>query len=158
MLIRTADIDVVVFAINHMPVGCEFWLAFETGRSFRYLAAHQIAGSLGIDMSCDLPMFHSLTSCDTVSSWVGHGKKTARATWKSLPELMHVLLILTDGPKEIPDNVMNIIERFVIFLFDRTSTCTKGGCPRRKIFPQKNWVQQICTTRHALEKHVKSAV
>ncbi|KAK2184977.1 hypothetical protein NP493_242g03033 [Ridgeia piscesae] len=80
MLIRTADTDVVVlavFAINHLPAGCDLWLAFGTGKSFRYLAAHQIAASLGPEMSCALPMFHALTGCNTVSSFAGHGKKTA---------------------------------------------------------------------------------
>ena len=54
-----------------------------------------------------------------------HGKKTAWSTWKSLLELTDALLMLADGPKEIRDDAMNIIERLVIFLFDRTSSCTK---------------------------------
>ena len=33
--------------------------------------------------------------------------------------------MLAYGLKEIPDDAVNIIERFVILLFDRTSTCTK---------------------------------
>ena len=39
MLIPTVDPDVVVLAmvaINHLPAGCELWLAFGTGKSFRY--------------------------------------------------------------------------------------------------------------------------
>ena len=97
MLIRTVDTDVVVlalFAISQLPAGCELWLSFGTGKSFRYLAAHQIAACLGPEMSCALPMFHALTGCDTVSSFAGHGKKAAWSTWKSLPELM-----LANGPK-----------------------------------------------------------
>jgi len=50
-------------------------------------------------------------------------------------ELTNALLILADGPKEIHDDAMNIIERFVILLFDRTSTFTKVDDPRRKLFP-----------------------
>ncbi|KAK0151083.1 hypothetical protein N1851_007774 [Merluccius polli] len=116
MLIRTFDTDVVVLA-----VGCELWLAFGTGKSFRYLADHQIAACPGPEMSCALPMFHALTGCDTVSSFAGHGKKAAWSTWKSLPELTDALLMLANRPKEIPDDAMNIIERFVIRMFDRTS-------------------------------------
>ena len=122
MLIRTVDADVVVlavFAINHLPAGCELWLAFGTGKSFRYLAAHQIATSLGPEMSCALPMFHALTGCDIVSNFAGHGKETAWSTWKSLLELTDALLMPADGPKD--DDAVNITERF---LFDRTSTCT----------------------------------
>ena len=98
-----------LFAIHHLPAGCELWLAFGTGKSFRYLAAHQIAASLGSQMSCALSMFHALTGCDTVSTFAGHGKKTAWSTWKSLPDLTDVLLMLADEPKEIPDDAMNII-------------------------------------------------
>ena len=160
ILIRTVDTDVVVlavFTINYLPAGCELWLAFVTGKIFRYMAAHQIAVSLGPEMSCALPMFHALTSCDTVSSFAGHGKKTW-STWKSLPEQTDALLILADGPKEIPDDAVNIIERFVILLFDRTSTCTKVDHARRKLFPRKHSVQQIPPTRAALKEHVKRAV
>ena len=45
--------------------------------------------------------FHALTGCDTVSSFAGHGKKTAWSTCKSLPELTYALLMLSDGPKQI---------------------------------------------------------
>jgi len=43
MLTCTVDTDVVVLAvffINHLPAGCELWLAFGTDKSFRYLAAN----------------------------------------------------------------------------------------------------------------------
>ena len=136
MLIRTVDADVVVlalFAINRQPAGSELWPAFGTVKNFRY----HIAASLGPEMSCTLPMFHALTGCDTVTSFAGHGKKTAWSTWKSLPELTDALLMLADGPREIPYNGMNIIERFAILLFDRTSNCTKVDRARRNSFHDK---------------------
>jgi len=40
-------------------------------------------------------MFHALTGCDTVSSFVGHGKKVTRTTWNIFPELTGALLILS---------------------------------------------------------------
>ena len=88
LLIRTVDSDVVVlavFAISQLPARCELWVAFGTGKSFRYLAAHQIAACLGPEMACALPMFHALTGCNTVSVFAGHGKNAA-STWKSLPD------------------------------------------------------------------------
>ena len=153
MLIRTVDTDVVVlavFAIRQLTAGCELWLAFGTRKSFLYLAAQQIAVCLGPERSCALPMFHTLTGCNTASSFAGQGKKTAWSTWKSLPELTDAILMLANGPKEIPDDAMNIIERFVILLFERTSTCTQVDHARRKLFPRKNSAQQIPPTRAAL--------
>ena len=105
----TTMLVLAVFGINHLPVACVLWLAFGTGKSFRYLAAHQIAVSLRTEMSCTLPMFHAFTGWDNVSNFVGYGKKTAWSTWKSLPELTDVLVVLADGPKEIPDGAMNRI-------------------------------------------------
>ena len=67
MLIRTVDTEVVVlavFAINNQPAVGELWLAFGTGKSFRYLAAHQIAACLGLEMPCALPMFRALMLAD----------------------------------------------------------------------------------------------
>ena len=101
-------------------------------------------------MSYVLQTFHAFSGCDTVSSFVGHEKKTAWSTWKSLPEMTDALCMLADGPKEIPESV--------ILLFDRTSTCTKVDHARRELFPRKNSVPQISRTRAALEENVERAV
>ena len=53
----------------------ERWVAFRTKKQFRYLAAHKLASSLGTKQFQLLSMFHALTGCDTVSSFVEHGKK-----------------------------------------------------------------------------------
>ena len=89
------------------------------------MVAHQIAASLGPEMSCALLCFDGL------------GKKTAWSTRKSLPEQTDGLLMFVDGPKEIPDDAMNTIERFVILLFDRTSTCTKVNMQEGSSFYEK---------------------
>ena len=51
IIIQIADTDVVVLAIS--VVGEikmeELWVAFGTGKLFRYTAAHAIASSLGAD-------------------------------------------------------------------------------------------------------------
>ena len=49
-------------------------------------------------------MFHSLTGCDTVSSFVGHGEKMAWATWNVMPELTNALLQLSSAPSDIGEN------------------------------------------------------
>ncbi len=80
ILVRTVDTDVVVLAVMvaaTLPAGMEVWLAFGAGKHLRYIAAHQVAACLGSEKSLALPMFHALTGCDTVSAFVGHGKKTA---------------------------------------------------------------------------------
>ena len=160
IVIRTVDTDVVVLAVSvvqELQPEDELWLAFGTGRSFRYLAAHEIAAGLGREKARALPMFNALTGCDTVSSFARHGKKTAWAVWTVLPELTEALLLLSSAPRDIPNDAMCIIERFVILLY-RTSKCTDTDKARRKLFARKNNVQLIPPMKAALEKHVKRAV
>ena len=76
-LIRTVDTDVVdlaITSINRLNLS-ELWVAFGTGKSFRFIAAHEIANTLGPDRCEALPMFHAFTGCDTVSCFGGRGKK-----------------------------------------------------------------------------------
>ena len=50
ILIRTVDTDVVVLAVSlaqELQPEDKLWLAFGTGQSFLYLAAHEIAAGLG---------------------------------------------------------------------------------------------------------------
>ena len=135
----------------------EIWLAFGKGMNFRYLAAHEMASCLGPERSLALPMFHAMTGCDTVSSFVGHGKKTAWTIWKSLPELTGILLKLADLPARVTEEAMKAIERFVILLYDKTSTCTDVNKARKKLFAKNSSVQRISPTYAALEQHVKRA-
>ena len=160
IMIRTVDTDVVVLAVSvvhHLQPENELWIAFGTGKGFRYLAAHEIAARLGPDKAQALTMFHSLTGCDTVSSFASHGKKTAWAVWNVLPELTDALLKLSSAPSEIPEEVLHTIERFVILLYDRTSPYTDIDKARKKLFARKNNVELIPPTKAALEEHVKRA-
>ena len=161
LLIRTVDTDVVVLAVSVMQAlgeQVELWVAFGTGKHFRYLAAHKVANRLGPKKAVALPMFHALTGCDTVSSFVGYGKKTAWSTWNTLPQLTDALLKLSCAPSKIPEDVMLIIERFVILLYDKTSTCTDIDKARQTLFTKRTNVKAIPPTRAALEQHVKRTV
>ena len=85
VLLRTVDTDVVVLAVMaaaKIDIQ-ELWVAFGTGKHFRYIPAHQIALALGPSKSQALPFFHAYTGCDTVSAFSTRGKKTAWDTWNT---------------------------------------------------------------------------
>jgi len=89
--IRTVDTDVVVLAItsaNLLNIS-ELWIAFGAGKSFRFIAAHEITTALGPDRCVVLPMLHAFTGCDTVSYSGGRGKKTTWDTWTTYMETSH---------------------------------------------------------------------
>ena len=53
----------------------ECWVALGTCKHFCCLAAHKVVIALGTKKGQVLSIFHALTGCDTVSSFVGHSKK-----------------------------------------------------------------------------------
>ena len=107
---------------------------FGLGKHVYNLAAHSIAISLGQDKAPVLPMFHALTGCDTVSFFGGRGKKTAWDTWMVFPELTAVLRSLKCSPANVADDSMEVIERFVVLLYDRTSRLPKVNEARQELF------------------------
>ena len=62
-----------------------------TGKSLRFIPAHDIATGLGPEKYKALSMFHALTGCDTVSAFNGRGKLTTWSVWESFPELTDAL-------------------------------------------------------------------
>ena len=86
-------------------------------------------------MSQALPIFHAYTGCDTVSSFDTRGKKTACETWKVFEKLTPTLVHLSTGLADIPDDVVTVLERFTILLFDRTSNLIDEA--RQNLFTKK---------------------
>ena len=123
------DTDVVALAVavfGEVEVS-ELWIMFGTGKNQRMLPIHEIAKKLGQEKSQSLPLFHALTGCDTTSFFLGHGKKRAWTTWENLPDLTKTLLNLQklEGTSEVPDQCIQVIERFIVLLYDRTSMLSK---------------------------------
>ena len=78
ILIWTADTDVAlaVSVVEEIKVE-ELWVAFRTGKDFRYIATYTIASSLGADKSRALPAIHAVTDHYTVSFCGRKGKLKA---------------------------------------------------------------------------------
>ena len=157
--VRTVDTDVVVLAVtsaSQLNIA-ELWIAFGTGKTFRFIAAHTIAEKLGPDCSSALPMFHAFTGCDTVSSFAGKGKKTAWHTWTTFDEVTAAFSALASLPAAI-EEWLDPLERFVVLLFDRTSSQTSIDQARKQLFCQKaRAIDCLPPTRAALIQHTKRA-
>ena len=159
--IKTVDTDVVVIAISVSRDlrGEEIWVAFSSGKTFRYNAIHTISNSLGPLKSRLLPVFHAFTGCDTVSSFAGIGKKTAWDTWKAFPEISNAFLEMTDQPTTISrESVLPLLERFVVLMYDRTSEASGVNEARKVLFAHKGRkIDSIPPTQEALYQHAKRA-
>ncbi len=159
--IRTTDTDVVVLAVSsmcHLNIE-ELWIAFGTGKSFRYIGAHIIFSNIGLQRAKALPMFHSLTGCDTVSFFAGHGKKSCWDVWKVYPQLTDALIRLAHAPEKMSADEFDTIQRFVVLLYSRTSDQSNVNCARKQLFSQGSMaIENIPPTEAALQEHCKRAI
>ena len=67
-MIRTVDTDVMIIAISmfqHLGIS-ELWIAFGTGKNFRYVPIHDIVKKLGPTKARSLIAFHAFTGCHWV--------------------------------------------------------------------------------------------
>ena len=108
--IRTVDTDVVVLAVASAQrhKNTEEWVAFSTGKSFRFLAAHDMARVLGPDRCIALPVFHDFTGCDTVSCFGGRGKRTAWDAWRAYEDVTTAFCSLATIPESIEGSVKSL--------------------------------------------------
>ena len=161
VMIRTVDSDVLVLAIaavQQLKID-ELWVAFASGKSFRYLPAHEMAGALGPEKCIALPFLHAFSGCDTVSSFAGRGKRTVWEIWKIFNEVTPAFCTLasTPDPSSVNDQ-LEVLERFVVLLYDRTSTEVKVNEARKHLFSQKGRpMDGLPPTRAALVEHTKRA-
>ena len=154
--LNTVDTDVVVLAVTSVPKLelRELWVAFGTGKCFRYIPAHAIATFLGPEKSRALPMFHAFTGCDTVSSFVHRGKKTAWNIWKAYDEATTAFMALSGEPEDVPHAMFAILKHFTILTFNRTSCldnineARRAFCQERKRHGRSSSHNRCSTTAH----------
>ena len=157
-LIRTVDTDVAVIAISvfRRLSASEIWIAFHSGKAFRYIEVHKIAAVLGPEKSLALPEFHALTGCDQVLSFYSKGKKTAWDTWKVYEDVTPAFATLSKNPNtEAVYESLHLLERFVVLMYDRTSSCFSANEVRLDLFPTRTRMDAIPPTSVALLQHVK---
>lgn len=90
ILIRTVDSDVVVISISLFPQIQdidELWIEYGCGKYRKFIPIHEICVKLSPEICINLLAFHSVTGCDTVSTFCGIGKKTAWKVWMSFREI-----------------------------------------------------------------------
>ena len=159
LMIRTVDTDVVVIAVScfHRLPSVQLWVAFGVGKSYRYLAIHELASALGTDRCKAIAFFHAFSGCDTVSSFAGNGKKRAFDTWQAFPEVTDAFAMLSSEPDSVAAS-MPLLERFVVLLYDRSSSKTAVNAARKQLFTKKGRsMEYLPPTEAALSQHVKRA-
>ena len=162
ILVKTVDSDVVVIALSafHRIRGLqELWLEFGVGKHLKYIPIHEIATSLGPQMSTAYLFFHSFSGCDTTSSIQGKGKASFYETWKKMPSITPVFERMSSSVGDISEKGTDLLEQFVVVMYCSTFHGTKVNDARRYLFTTRGKViENIPPTSAALKEHVKRAV
>ena len=161
--IRTVDTDVVVLAIASFnklyAIGLrELWLLFGTGKNYRNIPVHRIATEMGSEMCKALPGFHAYTGCDTVSAFVGRGKKTAWNAWKAFPPVTTAFISLSTTLLSLSDSVYQILERFTCLMYSASTEQRSVDMLRKELFTIGNKrLEKLPPTGAALRQHALRA-
>ena len=160
--VRTVDTDVVVLAVTaaqRLNID-ELWVAFATGRSFRFLAAHEIAKTLGPN-KCRLYLSSTpslgVIQCHALEVGVRklHGKHGNQMTESQ--QAAFGALSATPNSTTI-DECIAPLQRFVVLLYDRTSSQEHVNDARKQLFTQNcRTIDALPPTRAALIQHAKRA-
>ena len=105
VIIRKVDTGVVVLAIGHFLALRldELWVSFGVGTHFRQIAIHEIVKNVNEKA---LMLFHAISGCDTVSSFLGRGKKSAWLAWSSFPSVTDAFLDLSLQPVDVSSETL----------------------------------------------------
>ena len=139
-------------------IGLEkLWLAFGQGGNLRWIPIHDSRNNIGPDKAKGITFFHACNGCD-VSAFRGKGKSTALQKWDVYPEATIVFANLSTYPPVLGDEEKKVLERFVILMYDKSSTATDIDSVRLDLFARKQRAYDaIPTTSAALEYHTKHA-
>ena len=112
------------------------WVAFGTGKYFKFYDITSILITVGEPKSCALPVFHALTGCDTTSVFKGKGKISAWEAWKAYEEVTNTLLYLANYPFEhlkVDSAHFQRIQRLIVILYDKSSPLSSINETRKNI-------------------------
>lgn len=161
VLIKACDTDIIVIAVgvfaSLQDAGLErLWVEFGHGQSLRWLPIHDLVMNLGPEKSRGMLFFHAFTGCDVVSAFRGRGKTTAWQTWAVCPEVSPIFSKLSQYPPTIEDADLDILEKFVVTMYDKHSNMTKVDEARLHLFARKQRsYDSIPPTSASLVQHVK---
>ncbi len=166
--VRSVDTDVVIILVGvfyellKTQSSADLWVAFGTGKNYRFLHINAICDSLGEPKSRALPVFHAITGCDTISAFKFKGKKTAWQAWQAFEEVTDTFVYLSIYPFENlnPDSChFKALERLVVVMYDRTSPLTSINEAREELFCKRRLsVERMPPTQDVLLQHCKRSL
>ena len=162
IMVKANDTDILVIAISVLQalqnLGLQqLWVAFGQKQNLKWIPVHDLCCKLA-EKSNGMLFFHAFTGCDVVSGFRGKGKKSAWQTWNVCDEASGVFSKLSHYPPVVDDEDLEILEKFVVMMYDRSSTAEGVDEARLDMFAWKQRpYEAIPPTRSALKQHMKRA-
>ena len=95
----------IVILIHHLQhfdtisTGCNITVNYGIGKTQRVINIRELACALGVQRSAALPLFVTLTGCDSTSAMKGHSKIMCFSAWKKCsPRVTECMMELLDSP------------------------------------------------------------
>ena len=130
----------------------KLWVSFGVCTHFRQIAIHEIVKNVNEKV---LMFFHAVSGCDTVSSFLGRGKKSARLASSSCPSVTYAFLDLSLQPVDVSSEK---IERFIVVMYSRKCSASGVNEAGKELFAQcSRTMENIPPTKAALLQHVRRA-
>jgi len=164
VIIKANDTDVVVIAIHAMKLlkemGLEkLWISYGQGIHTCWIPIHEVVENIGPAKVSGILFFHAFTGCDVVSAFRGKGKKTAWQTWDVSDDVVNQTFTeLSQNPSTFDERHLISLERFVVAMYDRSSTSMTVNETRLDLFARKQRLYMcIPPTQASLRQHAKRA-
>ena len=163
IIVKANDTDVLVIGLSMFPtmqsMGLQqLWLIFGQGQSLRWIVIHNLYNYVGQEKAKGMLLFRAFTGFDVVSAFGNKGKKNAWQTWDIFPEVTPVFSKLSQHPPTTEDDDMKILEKFVVLMYDRSSTADGVDEARLDLFAGTQRPHEaIPPTRAVLIRHTKRA-
>ena len=137
-------------------------ISYKFKQQHRSISLKELAESLGKSQCKAIPFLHSLSGCDTTSSFKTIGKKRAFDAFKAYREAESTLASFFHQPFQgiqEDDPSFKILQRLVILMYSRTSDLTLINQARMELYFQRlGNVEKIPPTSNALLFHIKRAI
>ena len=137
LLVKASDTYILVIAISVMPtlqaIGLSHLLiVFGQSRNMRWIPAHELHRSIGSEKDRGITLFHAFISCDVFDR-------------------------RSQYPPTVNDNEMDILEKSLVMMDDKSSTATRVYARLDMFAGNQRSSQAIPPTISALLQHVNRA-
>jgi len=152
LVISCRDTDVLVLLVHFASdLTREIWFQTGTAKQRSFVAVHDV--DLDPVLRHNLPGFHAISGCDTVSQFCGIGKTTAWKTFTSNCPLLDGL-----GRGTLTEQTLTDVENFICRLYSNNENDTNINDVRFKMFLKGSKdPEKLPPTRSSLKLHIQRA-